>query len=701
MKRNPAHGSRQASPASAPSPEPVPGARRAIEPAQIQRVTRSGVYAELSLLLAQESDPIRLVVNACAKAGRVLEFDRFGLLWLSAANSSAGTYYYTTPANKRVTASEIEITGSAVATVIRERTMWSFDGPACAEVMRVLHGGDASVSSVLVAPIQVSGRVLGAVVLASKKPRKYRSPDLELVRVLSVHLGSALHMERADQEVRNLASIVQSTDLSVIGYDRDARVTSWNAAAERTLGFKAAEILGKRMHDFIPEECRDKFRLQFATVLEGCQVEIRDAVRLTHTGKRVDISTIFSPVRDDEGRVVGVVEISRDITEHRRAEERFKLAVESAPSAMLMVDSAGLIVLVNGEAERLFDCPRDQIIGARAELFVPGGFQTDSSELPREPTRLTTAAGQQLVAVRHSGERVPVEVGLTPLETPEGLMVLSSIVDITERRKFEVAQAELMRRLKEAVEARDAFLSIASHELRTPLTALQLTVQSLLRRMRRGSDDGATPAERIMVKLDTVQRQVQRLSQLVDQLLDVSRIASGRLVLERQPCDIVSIAHEVCDRFFDEDDAARSLLHVNFPPALSGEWDRNRLDQILTNLIANALKYGENRPVEVQGWDAEDFVRMEVRDHGIGIAPEQQHRIFERFERLVSERHYGGFGLGLWIVRQFVEAHDGVISVTSEVGRGSTFTIVLPKRAKARAFERDTANGALLAGNAD
>ena len=113
---------------------------------------------------------------------------------------------------------------------------------------------------------------------------------------------------------------------------------------------------------------------------------------------------------------------------------------------MLMVDSAGVIVLANSEAERLFDCPRDRIIGASADLFVPGGFEAGGGDLPREPKRLTTAAGQNLVAVRHNGERVPVEVGLTPLETPEVPMVLSSIVDITYRSKFEVAQAERIRR---------------------------------------------------------------------------------------------------------------------------------------------------------------------------------------------------------------------------------------------------------------
>lgn len=257
-------------------------------------------------------------------------------------------------------------------------------------------------------------------------------------------------------------------------------------------------------------------------------------------------------------------------------------------------------------------------------------------------------------------------------------MQLIAIVDITERKRYERAQEELLRQLREAVDARDTFLSIASHELKTPLTALQLSVQATLRRLRRA--DGAPPSlERIQEKLDATQRQIHRLSVLIDQLLDVSRISTGRLSLEPQDFDLTEVLAEVVDRFSDDHDGVAPTIRIHLEGSLKGKWDRSRVDQILTNLISNALRYGEGKPVHLEVMGSADRVRIAVQDYGIGIAPEQQQRIFERFERLVSHRHFGGLGLGLWIVRQFVEAHGGTIQVQSKLGEGSTFVVTLPR----------------------
>jgi signal transduction histidine kinase len=171
------------------------------------------------------------------------------------------------------------------------------------------------------------------------------------------------------------------------------------------------------------------------------------------------------------------------------------------------------------------------------------------------------------------------------------------------------------------------------------------------------------------------------LQRLIDELLDVSRITSGRLTLEREQMDLGDLAREVVDRYAPEAQRAGSTVTLEAAGDTRGNWDRARLDQVLTNLLSNAVKYGAGKPIHVGviGPSAsENKVRVIVQDQGIGIEASAQARIFGRFERAVSDRHYGGFGLGLWIVRELVEAHGGSVHFESEVGRGSTFVVELP-----------------------
>jgi signal transduction histidine kinase len=251
--------------------------------------------------------------------------------------------------------------------------------------------------------------------------------------------------------------------------------------------------------------------------------------------------------------------------------------------------------------------------------------------------------------------------------------------ELARRAALAVDNARLYRDAENAVRLREDFLSIAGHELKTPLTALQLQARSLER--------GARGDERTLEKLRVVVRQGHRLTKLVDQLLDVSRITGGKLSLDREEVDLASLVRDVAARF--EDDLARSgsalLLHVE--DNATGRWDRLRVDQVVTNLISNAIKYGQGHPIDVAVEGGSKEVVLRVRDRGMGVAPEHQARIFGRFERAVSSRHYGGFGLGLWIVRQIVEAHGGTIVVQSEPGEGSTFTVRLPRNTDERAAE--------------
>lgn len=256
---------------------------------------------------------------------------------------------------------------------------------------------------------------------------------------------------------------------------------------------------------------------------------------------------------------------------------------------------------------------------------------------------------------------------------------LTRLVPAVEREMRD-AQVRRERResteaLRQAVAARDQFLSIASHELKTPLTSLQLQLQSLLRLM----DAGAPREERVVRKLRTVTRATERLGELVNRLLDVSRITAGTLEIVREDVDLAELAREVASRFGEAARESGSALELVAPEPVPGRWDRMRLDTIVTNLLSNAIKYGQGSPIEMGVSTAGAEARLYVRDGGIGIAPGDQARIFERFERAVPERHYGGFGVGLWVARLVAEAHGGTIRVESAPGTGSTFTLQLPR----------------------
>lgn len=224
--------------------------------------------------------------------------------------------------------------------------------------------------------------------------------------------------------------------------------------------------------------------------------------------------------------------------------------------------------------------------------------------------------------------------------------------------------------LKQATSARDEFLSIAAHELRTPLTALQLRLQAALH----GRDLPAKARHRV----ERATSQADRLERLIDALLDVARITTGHLELDCEPIDLSEVVQEVAERFREHAATGGIPLEVRTPGAVIGEWDRLRLEQVVTNLLANAFKFGEGRPICLSLSASECTAELSVADQGIGIAPEDFERIFRQFERVVVRRSFGGLGMGLYIARQIVEAHGGRIEVESAEARGATFKVTLP-----------------------
>ncbi|WP_434382032.1 sensor histidine kinase [Melittangium boletus] len=341
------------------------------------------------------------------------------------------------------------------------------------------------------------------------------------------------------------------------------------------------------------------------------------------------------------------------------------------------------------EVRGLAPVPSPQPVYPPAVALVEGraSLVPDVSE---ELLRRVASGPEHLAAMRRIGIRslitVPMSVhgrilgALTFLVTRPGRGYdeedLRFAQELASRAALSVENARLYREAQEAIRLRDEFLSIASHELRTPLTPLSLKLQALGRAAE--AQPEAPLAAQVRSHVDVGLRQVRHLTELMRDLLDVSSIVGGTFHLRRERVDLVAVVREVAGRLGSEAVRTQTPLLIDAEGAAVGHWDRSRLEQVVTNLVDNALKYGAGAPVYVGLQVEAGLVRLTVRDQGIGIAPELLGRIFDRYVRAVSERHYGGLGLGLYITRTIVEAEGGWVRVDSTPGQGATFTVELP-----------------------
>ena len=267
-------------------------------------------------------------------------------------------------------------------------------------------------------------------------------------------------------------------------------------------------------------------------------------------------------------------------------------------------------------------------------------------------------------------EGIAAESDTSSQEVLAGLLMLHE--DLEHARG---QQSALLDQLRDAVRARDEFLSVAAHELRTPITTLGLQIDGLPRVLERVpgalNDDVAR-------RLKLIRRQVDRLTALVAALVDVSRITSGKLQLSKERADLVEVVKSVAERFGDDAQRSGSSLRFVSDGPIWGEFDVSRVDQMATNLVSNAIRYGLGRPIAIGVARDGEQSRFWVEDRGIGIPSEHQARIFQQFERAAPSTNYGGLGLGLWISRQLVEAMGGTISVRSNENSGAVFTVEIP-----------------------
>jgi PAS domain S-box-containing protein len=478
----------------------------------------------------------------------------------------------------------------------------------------------------------------------------------------------------ASAELRAVADYIR--DYAIFLLDSEGTVLTWNTGAQRIKGYEADDIIGRSFTRFYTDEDRAARRPQHhleVAAREG-RIEV-EGWRVRKDGSRFWADVVVSPIYGDGGEVQGFVKVTRDLTERKRAAE--ELAERSRQQ--FAVSELGLRALQTHELPAVMDAA---IRIARDTLHIEDVRLLGPTE-PPPPTANT--------ALIHAPEEKAQAYGVLAAmsERPFSanqrsfLEAVANVVAAAIARKRIEEQLRVAERLtteergrteqaEAALRERDEFISVAAHELRTPLTALQLKLQGLERGL------AATDPRKVQ-RLEGAVRQTERLSRLIDRLLDVSRIAQGRLELWPEEFDLAALVRQVAEDFREPAAQARAPLELQLPDKAEGSWDRLRIEQVLVNVVSNAVKYGAGRPVSVKLEVEEDRVRLAVRDQGIGIPAEDASRIFGRFQRAASIRNYGGLGLGLYITRHIVEAHRGTIAVASAVGEGSTFSIDLPR----------------------
>ena len=398
-----------------------------------------------------------------------------------------------------------------------------------------------------------------------------------------------------------------------------------------------------------------------------------------------------------------------------------------AESKLLIVDDLpenllALEALIRGPSQPVFQATSaEQALGllldhefalAILDVQMPGmnGFELAEMMRGTERTRhipiiFVSAAGRELNYAFKGYESGAVDFLQKPLDAHVVTSKVNVFVDLYRHRKalrhemdalaaanrqqealvaqLQTAQGELER----AVRMRDDFMSMVSHELRTPLNTLYLETQVRKLHLSKGNLEPFAP-ERLPVLIERDQRQIQNMVRLIDDMLDVSRMRSGSLSIEPKPVDLAAMARRVVESLAQQAEAAGSTIALTAPAGVQGVqgvWDEFRIEQVLTNLLTNALRYGGGKPIEVVVRQEEGLARMSVRDQGMGIAPEDQERIFEQFERTEDSRKQApGLGLGLYITRQIVRLHGGEIQLESAVGQGSLFCVCLPLEAPAQ-----------------
>ena len=488
-------------------------------------------------------------------------------------------------------------------------------------------------------------------------------------------------VDKAQRSAEQYRRLVESAPDAIVVVDGNGSITLLNSQTERLFGYTRDELLGRPIECLIPARlCRQHLAHRAMYVSDpraramGADLSL---CALRKDGSEFPVEISLSPIASADGVLISSA--IRDITDRRRAEERFRGLLESAPDAMVIVDRDGAIVITNSQTERLFGYQRSELLGRPVEMLVPAHARARHPAhriaYTENPHARPMGAGLNLSGLRKDGSEFPVEISLSPLTTSDELLISSSIRDITDRKRIEQALHDKNVELERANRAKDTFLATMSHELRTPLNSIIGFTGTLLMKL----PGPLNPDQERQLR--TVQTSAKHLLSLINDLLDLAKIEAGKLELSFE---------EVCCRELLEDVGAtlRPLaeargieLIVELPSDdVVVHADRRALSQIVMNLGTNAIKFTDTGSVRITLAPPDEIAGRTVIhciDTGIGIDSADVEKLFEAFHRIGNQRRREGTGLGLHFSQRLAALLGGHISVRSEPRHGSDFSLVL------------------------
>src|SRR5579862_7675491 len=478
----------------------------------------------------------------------------------------------------------------------------------------------------------------------------------------------------ASEEIVRLA--VEACPSGMIVTDAAGNIVLVNAEVERLFGYERDDLYGKSIDILVPAAARSdhaKYRDAFVAQPQARRMGIgRDLYGVRKDGTQIPVEIGLNPIKTSDGLMI--LSAITDITERKLADERFRLVVEACPNGMIMTDAGGKIVLINAEAERLFGYAREELYGKSIDILVPAaarpGHAKHRDGFVAEAQARRMGVGRDLYGVRKNGTQIPVEIGLKPIQTGDGLMILSAITDITERKRAIQALAARTEELQRSNSDLEQFAYVASHDLQEPLRMVSSYTGLLAEHYKDRLDEKSEKYIRYV--LDGA----KRMQQLVKDLLAYSRIDSqGK---SPTPISSQSVVKNVLDTLKVAIEESRAEVVCEALPVVFA--DRVQLAQVFQNLIGNALKFRGERPPHIHigaGQSNGNWV-FRVDDDGIGIDKEYSERVFQMFQRLHERGRYDGSGIGLAIAKKIVERHGGRIWFESEPLKGTTFYFTMP-----------------------
>lgn len=487
---------------------------------------------------------------------------------------------------------------------------------------------------------------------------------------------------QAEETQYLLAAIVSSSDDAIVSKTLDGIITSWNAGAAKVFGYTAEEAIGQPITLIIPPALRQEEVMILRRLRAGERIEHYETTRVRKDGTFIAVSLSISPVKDKQGKIIGAAKIARDITERkqledelRRSKQQLEVIFENIADGIIVYNQDSQMIYANeaaahltgfSSAQAMLETPSNAIM-AQFEISDEHGQPFPLSQLPHRRVLAGEPEAEALIGYRGDATSQSMRWSISkarPVLNEQGklLLVITIIHDVTERMQTE-------RR-------KDEFISMASHELKTPVTSLKGFIYILERHLRKQGDEAA------LVYLDKMDRQLTRITNLITELLNISRMQTGKLTFRDEAFDLYALVEETVENLQQTTQTHQLCLQEASPIQVMG--DRDRIAQVLINLLTNAIKYSPlSDKVIVRVTSQHNQAIVSIQDFGIGIDKEHQDKIFERFYRVSDdeeEQTYPGLGIGLYISSEIMTRHGGRIWVESSKGQGSIFSISLPLR---------------------